>query len=95
MRKLGRSRNDLFHEIDLPLLGPLPERRFELSEWKVSVRVNLDYHIEFEKNYYSVPYQLVHEEVDLRATTTVIEIFHRHKRIASHPCPPFRNLIRF
>jgi len=85
MRRLGRSRNDLFQEIDMPLLGPLPERRFELSEWKVRIRVNLDYHVEFERNYYSVPYQLVHEEVDLRATATVVEVFHRHKRIASHP----------
>jgi transposase len=84
LKKLGRSRNELFEEIDKPHLQPLPEKPFELAEWKIGVRVNLDYHVEFQNDLYSVPYQLVHEVVDLRATASTIEIFHRHKRIASH-----------
>ena len=84
MRKLGRSRHQLFLEVDQPNLLPLPEKAFEFSQWKIGLRVNLDYHIEFEKNYYSVPFQLVHQEVDLRATTSTVEVFHRHKRVASH-----------
>ncbi len=85
MRKLRRSRKELFLELDRPLLRPLPSSPFEYSEWKIGARVNLDYHIEYEKNYYSVPYQLAHEQVDVRATTRAVEIFFRSKRIASHP----------
>jgi transposase len=84
LKKIGRSRNELFEELDKPHLEPLPEKPFELAEWKIGVRVNLDYHVEFQHDLYSVPYQLVHEQVDLRATASTIEIFHRHKRIASH-----------
>ncbi len=84
LRKLRRSRRDLFLEVDQPNLLPLPEKPFEFAQWKIALRVNLDYHVEFEKNYYSVPYQLVHQEVDLRASASTVEVFHRHKRVASH-----------
>jgi transposase len=84
MRKLGRSRNDLYEQVDKPNLQPLPGTPFEFADWKFANRVSLDYHVEFGRNYYSVPYQLVHQEVDVRATARAIEIFHRHKRIASH-----------
>jgi len=84
LRKLRRSRHDLFLELDQPKLLPLPEKPFEFAEWKIGLRVNVDYHIEFETNYYSVPYQLIHQEVDLRATVTAVEIFHRAKRVSSH-----------
>lgn len=85
MRKLKRSRWDLYLELDKPNLLPLPQQPYEFAEWKVGLRVNLDYHVQFAKNYYSVPYQLAHQQVDLRATATTVEIFHRHKRVASHP----------
>ncbi len=88
MRKLRRSRKELFHEIDQPVLRPLPASPFEYAHWKVGARVSLDYHIEFERNYYSVPYQLAHQQVDVRATTRAVEIFFRAKRIASHPILP-------
>ena len=83
-RKLGRSRKELFEEFDKPNLKALPEHRFEFAEWKVGIRVNLDYHIEFERNYYSVPFQLWHHQVELRATGSTVEIFHKSKRVASH-----------
>lgn len=84
LRKLRRSRKDLFEELDKPNLRPLPEKRFEYAEWKVGARVNVDYHIEFEKNFYSVPYQLAHKQVDVRATARTVEIFYQQKRISSH-----------
>ena len=84
LKKLKRSRNELFEELDKPNLLPLPEKPYELAEWKIGARVNIDYHIEFEHNYYSVPYQLVHELVDVRATGDTVEICHEQKRIASH-----------
>lgn len=84
LRKLKRSRRDLLLEVDKPALLPLPEKRFEFAEWKVGARVNMDYHVEFEKNYYSAPFQYAREEMDLRATAKTVEIFLKAKRIASH-----------
>ena len=84
MKKLGRSRRDLFLEVDLPNLRPLPESVYEYADWKVRARVNFDYHVEFHTNYYSVPHRYAHEEVDIRSSGRVVEIFHRQKRIASH-----------
>lgn len=84
MRKLKRSRWELFLELDQPNLLPLPEKPYEFAEWRVGLGVNVDYHVEFQTNYYSVPYQLVHQEVDVRAAATTLEVFHRHKRVASH-----------
>jgi transposase len=54
-----------------------------MSQWS-RARVNIDYHITFEANFYSVPYTLVHELVEVRATPTIVEIFHKGQRVASH-----------
>jgi transposase len=83
-RALNGSRRSLWRELDRPALQALPTRRFELPEWKCDVGVNIDYHVEFAHHYYSVPYALVHQRVDVRATTTVVEIFHKGRRVASH-----------
>jgi transposase len=83
--KLAGSRRSLFEELDRPALQPLPARRYEPAEWKTDVGVNIDYHIEFARHYYSVPYQLVGQRIDVRATPTTVECFYRHRRIASHP----------
>ena len=64
-------------------MSPLPTERFDLSDWS-RARVNIDYHIAFDTNYYSVPYNLVHELVEVRSTPTTIEIFHKSQRVASH-----------
>jgi transposase len=84
MRKLGRSRRELYLELDKPQLKPLPPTRFEFADWKIKARVNLDYHVAFERNYYSVPYQYAHQHVDVRATAATVEVFLSHRRIASH-----------
>ena len=83
MAHLERSRRALFEELDQPALKPLPEQPYELAIWK-KARVNIDYHIEFEKHYYSVPYTLIHKEVYVRATQSIIEVFHNNRRVASH-----------
>jgi transposase len=83
MKHLGASRRELFERLDQPALKPLPTSRFELAEWK-TCRVNIDYHIEVDHNYYSVPYQLVGEQVEARATVTTVEVFFKSRRIASH-----------
>jgi transposase len=82
--KLDGSRRSLWLEIDRPALKPLPAHRFEISQWKIDVGVNIDYHVDFERHYYSVPYQLVGKRVDIRATATVVEAFHNGRRVASH-----------
>jgi transposase len=82
-RKREGSRASLFHAIDKPALSPLPSERFDLSEW-AKARVNIDYHVVFEGNFYSVPYNLVQELVEIRSMPATVEIFHKSKRVASH-----------
>ena len=82
-RKREGTRASLFAEIDRPALRPLPAERFDLSAWSRAT-VNIDYHIQFEHSFYSVPYQLVRQAVEVRATPSVIEIFHKGVRVASH-----------
>lgn len=82
-KKLEGSRKSWFETIERQALKPLPLTRYVLAEWK-KARVNIDYHVELEGHYYSVPYSLVHEEVELRYTSTTVEIFFCGKRIASH-----------
>jgi IstB-like ATP binding protein len=65
------------------VLIPLPPIPYEYAEWK-RCRVGLDYHVEIAKHYYSVPHQLLRQEVEARITVATVEIFHRGKRVASH-----------
>lgn len=82
-QKLAGCRQSVFEEVDKPALKPLPEEHYEYADIKMA-RVNIDYHIEFEGHYYSVPYKYSKEQVKLRITQKTIEIFHSNKRIASH-----------
>jgi len=84
MRHLGKSRRELFETLDLPVLKPLPKTPYEFAIWK-KARVHIDYHVVFEKHYYSVPHTLIHKEVFVRATERTIEVFYKHRRVASHP----------
>ncbi|OQB73840.1 MAG: Integrase core domain protein [Deltaproteobacteria bacterium ADurb.Bin135] len=83
MAVIDKSRYDLFVEIEKPLLKPLPEERFVIASWK-KAKVHIDYHVSVEKAYYSVPYTLIGESVDIMYTGSVIEIYHKGKRVASH-----------
>jgi len=83
-RKRPGCRASLFQEVDKPALGPLPRESYEFHQW-AKARVNIDYHVEFDLHYYSVPYTLTGKEVEIRATLTTVEIFHRGERVASHP----------
>lgn len=82
-QKLDGSRRSWFESLDKPALKPLPLEPYEYAEWKKAT-VNIDYHIEADGHYYSVPYELARQRVDVRMTVTAVEIFHRGKRIASH-----------
>ena len=82
-KKRPGCRANLFAELDRPALKPLPAERFELRGW-AQARVNIDYHVEFDHHYYSVPYRLKGEQVEIRSTTNAIEIYYRGERVASH-----------
>lgn len=84
MEHLGKSRRELFEELDRPALRPLPAQPYEFAIWK-SAKVNIDYHVEFEKHFYSVPHQLLHASVEVRATEHMVEIYHQGKQVAIHP----------
>lgn len=79
----GKSRKALFAEVDQPALRALPEKRFVYGEWK-HVRANIDYHVDVKDHRYSVPYTLVHEELDARFTSSTVEVFKGGKRVAVH-----------
>ncbi len=82
-QKLDYSRQKLFEELDKPALKPLPSSRYEFAEFLTST-VNIDYHIEVEGHYYSVPFELRGQKVDVRLTTRMIEVLHKNKRVATH-----------
>src|SRR5207253_9834452 len=82
-RKREGSRATLFAQLDRPALKPLPATRYQFGEWKTA-RVNIDYHIEVERHFYSVPYALVHQQLDVHLAGDTVEILHRGVRVASH-----------
>jgi len=84
MEHLGKSRREFFEELDRPALKPLPAEPYQFAIWK-KAKVNIDYHVEFKKHYYSVPHRLIGEKVFIRATERTVEIFHKRRRVASHP----------
>jgi transposase len=82
-QKLQSTRRTLFETLEKPILKPLPVHSYIYAEWKYA-RVNIDYHIEVDHHYYSVPYPLVHEKLDVRFTDTSVEVFFKGRRITSH-----------
>jgi transposase len=85
MRTYKSSRRELFERLDRPALTALPATPFEASTWK-KVGLNIDYHVAFEDHFYSAPYALRHEDIELwlRATANAVEIFHGGERVAAH-----------
>lgn len=83
LQKLGVSRHHLFQQIDQPALRLLPPQPYQFAEWK-RVKVHLDYHVELAGHYYSVPYRLVRQSLDVRFTAHTVEIFRKGQRVAAH-----------
>jgi transposase len=82
-KKLPGSRHSQFDAIDRPALNRLPSNAYEYAEWK-HARVHIDYHIEVERHYYSVPHHLIKRQLDVRITASTIECFHKGQRVACH-----------
>jgi len=83
MRRLGMSRRQLFEAVERPVMQPLPQDDFEFAEWHLA-RVGIDYHVEVQGFFYSVPHALIREQVDTRTTARTVEVFHHGKRVAAH-----------
>jgi transposase len=83
MREWKRSRSDLFETLDRPALRPLPERAYEFALLR-HAKVGVDSHVEFDDNFYSVPFALVGQPVVVRAAEFTVEILHKGTRVASH-----------
>ncbi len=83
MKRYGKSRRQLFEELDAPALTDLRPDRFVFAEWK-QAKVNIDYHIAFKGHFYSVPFSHARRAVELRASMTTLEVFYLGTRIASH-----------
>jgi transposase len=83
LKALKVSRKELFETLERPVLKPLPSQRFEYGVW-TKARVAPDYHVEVDGRFYSVPYQLVKKQIDVRATAVTVECFFKSKRVAAH-----------
>ena len=82
-QKLPGSRASTFAALDAPALLPLPTQRYEIASFK-TVKVHIDYHVEVESHYYSVPHALIGQSLEARITTLAVELLHRGQRVASH-----------
>ncbi len=82
-KKLPGCRRSAFERLDQPALRPLPAARYAISRWKTA-KVHIDYHVEFEAHYYSVPHRLVGAKIDVRLTGQLLECFAANQRVASH-----------
>jgi transposase len=83
LRRAMKSRRELFEALDRPNALPLPQRLYEYAEW-YKAKVQLNYHIEVDRHYYSMPYQLLHERIDIRVTAAIVEAFRKGERVAAH-----------
>jgi transposase len=82
-QKRQGSRISVFEQDEKPILLPLPDKDYEMSEWKVCT-VAYNYHVSVDKILYSVPHEYIKKQVDVRLTSRIVEVFYQGERIASH-----------
>lgn len=83
MRRYGKSRRELFDTLERAMLKALPETRFECAAWS-RARVHIDYHVAIDHHYYSAPFQLVHQDLEVRLTQNCVQLFLKGERVAIH-----------
>jgi transposase len=83
IRRVGQTRRQLLETVERRALKPLPAEPYALAEWRIR-RVGIDYHVEVENHFYSVPHRYARAEVDARLTARTVEVFCRGERIAAH-----------
>ena len=84
MKKHPGSRQQLFEQLDKAVLRPLPNQAYTYTQVK-HVRVHLDYHVEVEKHYYSVPHTLLKQKLEAHVTAQLVTIYHQGHCVATHP----------
>jgi len=82
-QKMAGSRSSVFEELDKPALQPLPAKRWVKAEWK-KLKVHIDYHVDVDRYYFSVPYQYIGKTMDVKVTPSMVEIFYNGRPVASH-----------
>ena len=82
-QKKDGCRASVYKEEELPFMKPLPALPYEFASWKIAT-VQLNYHVSFDKQYYSVPFGYARKKVDVRSTKNIVEIYYHQKRICSH-----------
>ncbi len=82
-QKMKTSRKELFETMDKPALRSLPPDKYDYSDW-VRAKVNVDYHFVFDDHFYSVHYQHIHKEIQIRVTDKTVECFYQGKRLCAH-----------
>jgi transposase len=82
-RRLGITRRQLLEELDRPHLKPLPTEPYVFAEWRAR-RVGVDYHVDIDNHFYSVPHRFAREQIEVRLTARTVEIFFKGERIAAH-----------
>ncbi len=82
-KQLKGTRQQWFESLDKPVLAPLPKQAYQFTDIK-TVRVNIDYHIQYDQHLYSVPHHLVGEKVELHAKDKLIELYFHKQRVCSH-----------
>jgi transposase len=83
IRRLGVTRRQLLEELDRPALKPLPVEPYVFAEWRIR-RVGIDYHVDLDRHYYSVPHSFAKQQVEVRLTARTVEIFVKGERVAAH-----------
>jgi transposase len=83
IRRLGVTRRQLLEELDRPRLKSLPIEPYVFAEWRAR-RVGIDYHVDVDRHFYSVPYRFARERVEVRLTARTVEVFANGQRIGAH-----------
>jgi transposase len=83
-QKRPGSRKSVFMEEERESLLPLPAVPYEIATWKKAM-VAFNYHVCVDSQYYSVPYEYIRHQVDVRVTSRMVEVFYNGLRVSSHP----------
>lgn len=84
IKKLNKSRTELFEQNDQAYLKKLPVNRYIYKEIKIA-RVDIDYHVNLHKHRYSVPFKYIKEQVEVKYSSSIVQIYHQSKLISTHP----------
>ncbi len=82
------SRDEVLRGVEAAEPGPLPDVRYDVSEWVYGRKANPDFHVAYAYNRYSVPRRHASRRVDLKVGETTLSVCHAGERIATHRLLP-------